>query len=196
MSENHGDSKSLTFKPAAAGQWENLVKLFGVRGGCGGCWCMWWRLKRSEFEKQKGEGNKKSLKKIIESGEIPGLIAYAGDQPVAWCSVAPRHHFTALDRSRVLRRVDDEPVWSIVCFFVAKPYRRRGVSSKLIGAAVEYAKKQGALIIEGYPVEPKKESAPDVFMYTGLYSAFKKSGFVEVCRRSETRPVMRYHVSD
>jgi GNAT superfamily N-acetyltransferase len=155
---------------------------------------MWWRLPRAQFEKQKGPGNKKALKKIVDSGEIPGLLAYANDQPVAWCSVAPRETYPILERSRILKRIDEKLVWSVVCFFVAKPFRSKGITVALLKAAVEYAKKHGAKIIEGYPVEPKKAKVPDAFAYTGLASAFRKAGFVEVLRRSETRPIMRYFV--
>ena len=157
---------------------------------------MWWRLKRSQFERQKGEGNKSALRKIVNSGEIPGLLAYGNGQPIAWCSVAPRETYPVLERSRTLKRIDDQPVWSVVCFFVAKPFRRKGVTVKLLRAAVEYAKEHGARIIEGYPVEPKKTSMPDAFAFTGLASAFRKEGFVEVLRRSETRPIMRYFIGE
>ena len=182
----------LTFRPVTAERWNDFQALFGERGACGGCWCMWWRLKRSEFEKQKGDGNKRAMKKIILSGEVPGLLTYAGGEPIAWCSVAPREVFSALERSRILKPVDDKPVWSIVCFFVAKPFRHKGVTVKILEAAVKYAKEQGAKIVEGYPVEPKKGRTADVFAYTGLASAFRKAGFQEVARRSETRPIMRY----
>jgi len=153
---------------------------------------MWWRLKRSEFERQKGEGNRKAMKRIVESGEVPGILAYTGDRPIAWCSVAPRETYPVLERSRILKRVDDEPVWSIVCFFVAKPFRGKGVNRKLLRAAIEHVRKQGGKIVEAYPVEPKKDRIPDVFAYTGLASTFRNAGFVEVLRRSETRPIMRY----
>lgn len=153
---------------------------------------MWWRIKRSQFAKQQGAGNKKALKGIIDSGEVPGLLFYAGGEPVAWCSVAPREQFPVLDRSRTLKRVDDEPVWSIVCFFVAKPFRRKGASIRLLRAAVDYAREQGARIVEGYPVEPRKSNMPDFSAFTGLASVFREVGFLEVLRRSETRPIMRY----
>jgi GNAT superfamily N-acetyltransferase len=182
----------LEFYPVTAKRWQDLENLFGERGACGGCWCMWWRLSRSQFNKQKGEGNKKGLKKIVDSGEVPGLLAYAEGKPIGWCSVAPRETFSTLERSRILKRVDENPVWSVVCFFIAKPFRRKRVTIKLLHAAVEYAKSQGAKIVEGYPVEPKKTKMPDVFAYTGLASAFRQAGFVEVLRRSETRPIMRY----
>ena len=187
---------ALEFYPLTPRRWDDLVALFGPRGACGGCWCMWWRLKHSHFERQKGEENKRGLKRIADSGQIPGLLAYADGEPVGWCSVAPREAYPRLGRSRILKRVDNQPVWSVVCFFVDKRFRRRGVTVKLLGAAVEHAEKHGAKIIEGYPVEPRKGSTPDPFAFTGLVSAFRKAGFVEVLRRSDTRPIMRCHIAE
>lgn len=166
----------------------------------GGCWCMWFRLKRAEFEAQKGEGNRQAMKAIVDSGEIPGLIAYLNNEsntnrnePVGWISISPRENFPLLDRSRILKRVDQQPVWSIVCFFVHRDYRNRGVTSVLLENGLVYARENGADIVEAYPVEPKKSKSPDVFLYHGLYSSFLKAGFLEVARRSETRPLMRYY---
>jgi len=155
---------------------------------------MWWRLTRAEYERQKGEGNKQAMQAIVASGEVPGLLAYEGEKPIAWCSVAPREAFPSLERSRILKRVDDQPVWSVVCFFIAKPYRGQGVSVQLLRAAIKYAGQHGARVVEGYPIEPKKESAPDIYAFTGMASAFRKAGFAEVLRRSENRPIMRYFV--
>ena len=134
------------------------------------------------------------MKTIIESGKKPGLLAYAGKQPVAWCSVAPREQFPALERSRILKKLDDEPVWSISCFFIHKNYRKQGLGVRILEAVIQYVKKQGGKIIEGYPVEPKKARTADVFVWTGLASIFKKAGFTECERRSETRPIMRYYI--
>jgi len=134
------------------------------------------------------------LKKLADAGAAPGLIAYVGEQPVAWCALAPRDRYPRFERSRVLKPVDQEPVWSITCFFVAKPFRGKGIIGRLLGAAVAYAKKQGVRILEGYPIEPSKGRLPDPFVYTGLASTFRKAGFVEVLRRSETRPIMRYTI--
>jgi GNAT superfamily N-acetyltransferase len=183
----------LKFHPLTIERWADFERLFGEHGACGGCWCMWWRLRRSEFNKNKGERNKKALKKIVSSGEVPGIIAYVNDQPVGWCSVAPREVFSTLQRSRVLKPVDGKPVWSVVCFFVAKPFRRKGISVKLLEASVGYVTKQGGKIIEGYPGDPGS-ALPDAFVYTGLVSAFRKAGFVEVLRRSKRRPIMRYFI--
>jgi GNAT superfamily N-acetyltransferase len=186
----------LKFHPLTAKQWKDLLNLFGERGACGGCWCMWWRMTRSEFNREKGEGNKKAFKKIVDRGEVPGILAYLGKEPIGWCSVAPREAFSSLERSRILKKVDNKPVWSVVCFFVAKPFRYKGVSVSLLKAATEYVKKQGGKIVEGYPVEPKTDKFPDVFANTGLASAFRQAGFKEVARRSKTRPIMRYFIRD
>jgi GNAT superfamily N-acetyltransferase len=132
----------------------------------------------------------------VESGAIVGLLAYAQGQPVGWCAIAPRVSYPVLERSRILKRVDEAPVWSVVCFFVSQAFRGKGATTSLLRAAVDYARQQGARIIEGYPVEPKNARMPAVFAWTGLASAFRQAGFVEVQRRSETRPIMRYMVQD
>jgi len=149
------------------------------------------RLTRSEYEANEGEGNRKAMKAIVDAGDVPGVIAFDGETPVAWCSFGPRSDFGSLARSRILKPVDDREVWSIVCFFVAKAARRQGVSVKVIEAACDAAALRGATCMEGYPVEPKKDDMPPVFAYTGIASAYLAAGFHEVARRSETRPIMR-----
>jgi GNAT superfamily N-acetyltransferase len=186
----------MEFVPVTEDRWSDFETLFGKRGACGGCWCMLWRLPRKDFEKHKGAGNRRAMKAIIAAGKVPGILALSGGKPVACCSVAPREQFPALARSRVLKAVDDQPVWSITCFFVDRQFRRRGLSAQMIKAAVDYVKKQGGLAVEAYPVEPRKDKMPDVFAWTGLASAFVKAGFKECARRSETRPMMRLYVED
>jgi GNAT superfamily N-acetyltransferase len=185
---------ALEIQPVTSENWADLEKLFGPRGAIGGCWCMWWRIKRTEFEAQQGHGNHEAMRSIVESGVVPGILAYSAGEPVAWCSVAPREEFSVLDRSPVLKRIDDQPVWSVVCFFMAKGYRHQGVSSLMLKAAVDHAAQHGAHIVEGYPIEPKKDRAPDIYAFTGMVSIFKKMGFLEVARRSESRPIMRYFI--
>ena len=138
---------------------------------------MYWRLKRKDYEAQKGTGNKREMKKLINSGVIPGILAFENAEPVGWCSVAPRHDFLVLENSRILKRIDDKPAWSIVCLFIKKNYRNLGLSVQLLKAAKKYVKEQGGRILEGYPVEPKKDKMPDAFAWTGLASAFLESGF-------------------
>lgn len=176
-------------------RWADFQQLFGPRGACAGCWCMYWRLPGAVFQAQKGDDNRLAMQAMVHTGDTPGILAYVEDQAVGWCSIAPREAFPTLARSRILQPVDDQPVWSIVCFFVARKYRRQGVSQGLISAAVDYARQNGATIVEAYPTEPEKALVPDVFIFTGLASVFRKAGFMEVARRSKTRPLMRYMIS-
>lgn len=155
---------------------------------------MHWRETRAEYEKKKGAANRRALRKLVTTGPPPGLMAYANGKPAGWCALAPREAYSTLQRSRVLAPVDDARVWSIPCFFIARPFRRAGLPSELLRAAAEYAAEKGAKILEGYPVEPKKGSMPDVFAFTGLVGAFRKAGFTEAARRSATRPIMRLYL--
>ncbi len=185
----------LAFLPAAAERWKDIEKLFGERGACGGCWCMVWRLGPREWEEGKESENRRGLMRLVKRGAEPGVIAYAGGEPIGWCAAAPRLEYPALQRSRVLKPLDDEPVWSISCLFVLRPWRRRGVSAALLEAAAEHARKQGARIVEGYPVIPYSKSAPGAFLWTGTPRAFERAGFVEVHRWSKSRPIFRKSVA-
>jgi GNAT superfamily N-acetyltransferase len=196
LTEGCGMNGALEFHPLTAERWVDLETLCGPGGAGGGGGCMWWRLTRSQFEQQKGEGNRAALLALVLRGEVPGILAYAAAVPVGWCAVAARETLPALDRSRSLKRVDDQPVWSVACFFIPRQRRRQGLSVALLRAAVEHARAGGARIVEGYPVEPQKKVMPDVFAWTGAAAAFRKVGFVEVARRSPTRPIMRLVLGD
>ncbi len=152
---------------------------------------MFWRLRRPEWTRQKGEGNRRAFRKLVEAGDPLGVLAYAEGKAVAWCAVGPRETYPVLERSRILKRVDEQPVWSVTCFFVARPWRRKGVTRRLLEAAVRFARSRGAKIVEGYPVEPRRGTMPDAFAWTGLAGAFREAGFVEVARRSVGRPIFR-----
>ena len=155
---------AIAFHPLTADRWDDLVRLFGPRGACGGCWCMVWRLPPKEWnagKKDGGRGNRRRLKSLVTRGEAPGVLGYANGEPIAWCVVAPRAKYVALARSRVLAPLDDEPVWSISCLFVAKGHRRRGVGTRAIAAATELARSRGAKIVEAYPIVATMESTPD-----------------------------------
>jgi GNAT superfamily N-acetyltransferase len=182
---------SLLFHPLTADRWSDFEELFGEHGAYGGCWCMWWRTTRSQFQKQKGEGNRIAMKAIVESGEVPGILAYRDGRPVGWCSVAPRENYASLNRSRVLKRLDDTPVWSIVCLFVAREQRGAGVAEALIRAAVAYAREQGGQVVEAYPTVPRSDHLPPVSSYMGVPAMFARAGFVECARPSKSKMVMR-----
>jgi len=195
MLPKNNDMASLEFRPLTSTRWNDLEQLFGPRGACGGCWCMWWRLSRSEFLRNRGEQNRKALKKIVDSGKVPGVLAYLDSKPIGWCAFAPRNEYPTLERSRILKKVDDKPVWSIVCFFVAKEFRHKGIMAKLLQSVIDYVKQNEGKIVEGYPKDQVGKASPDPFVFTGLASSFRRVGFVEVARRSDARPIMRYRIA-
>jgi len=182
----------LLFKPLQPDTWDDFAALFGERGACGGCWCMLWRLTRRQFAQQKGLGNKQAMQAIVDSGHVPGILAYHMDRAVGWCAAAPRTSYPALARSRILKPVDERPCWSIACLFIERSSRKRGVATQLLQAVAAYARSQGATLLEGYPVEPQSDrDIPAAFAWTGIPKAFRRAGFKEAARRSPTRPIMR-----
>jgi GNAT superfamily N-acetyltransferase len=175
-------------------RWDDFERLFGARGACGGCWCMWWRLKAEEFAAGKGEGNRRAMRALVEAGREPGLLAFHAGEPVGWCAVAPRPEYARLGRSRTLKPVDERPVWSVVCFFVARAWRGQGVSRRLLEAAVDHVRERGGETVEAYAVVPRVERMPDVFAYQGPLELYRAAGFLEVARPSATRAVVRREV--
>jgi len=193
--EPGGGSISLEFEPLTYDKWKDFTSLFGRKGACGGCWCMWWRQTASDFEASKGDGNRRKMRNLVKKGKVPGILACHEGKPVGWCAVAPREEYPRLARSRILKPIDGRQVWSVVCLFVARDHRGMGVSSALIGAAVDFVRDRGGKTLEAYPVEPRKRM-PDAFAFHGLAVSFLRAGFREVARRSATRPVMRYEIGD
>jgi len=189
---------SLAFEalPLVTERWHDLEILFEQPGAPDDCWCMWWRIQKKQFIAQSGQGNKDAMKALVDSGVVPGLIGYIDGQPAGWISVAPREDFPRMKRSKILKAVDDQPVWSIVCFFIDKAFRKQGVSLLLLRAAVDYAMKNGATIVEGYPIDFRDHSCSDDDAYYGAQSIYEKAGFEEVVRRSPTRSVMRFFVKN
>lgn len=185
--------KKYQFYPLTLDRWKDFEKLFGANGACAGCWCTYWILKRSKFNELSKTGKTKNVFKKIVKNTSPGILAYIDEEPAGWCAIQPRENYPVLQNSRILKPIDDKPVWSIVCFFIDRKHRGQGLLTLLIKEGVKFAKSKGAKIIEAYPVEPKNKTAPP-YIYTGVASSFLKAGFKEIVRRSETRPIMRISV--
>ncbi|MFQ5523954.1 MAG: GNAT family N-acetyltransferase [Acidimicrobiia bacterium] len=181
----------MKFEPLTRDNWEDFLEVMGPHGGDNGCFCMWYRQTGRQFEAGHGETNMLAMKAIVDSGEVPGLIGYRDQAPVGWVQVGPRDWYGRLQRSRVTKPFDDRPAWAVTCFVVPKEHRGTGVASELLRGAISYAREQGAEVVEGYPVEPREEKMPDFWAWMGFRSMFEACGFVEVARRSETRPFMR-----
>ncbi len=186
---------SLEFHPLTPDRWPDLVRLFGESGANSGCWCMFWRITRAEFARQapnKGAENKVAFRAMVDSGQVPGLLAYSGEEPVAWCSVGPRERYPSLERSPTLKRIDNQPVWSVMCFFMAKSNRGQGLMVPLLRAAVDYAGRHGGRIVEGYPWEQSEaRRRPGTEGFMGFAQAFRRAGFQEARRLSDRRLIMR-----
>lgn len=183
-------AENYQFYPLTMERWTDFESLFGPRGASGGCWCMYWRVPRKEFSKGQGEPFRQAMRGLVEAGTVPGLLAYDGRDAVGWISIGKREEFILLKQSRVLAPVDDQPVWSIVCFFISKVYRDKGLMLPLINAAVDYAAEHGARIVEAYPMDPYKHLS-GMSAYYGITPVFEKAGFLEAARRSQHHPVMR-----
>jgi GNAT superfamily N-acetyltransferase len=183
-------SQSLQYRPVTLERLADLRCFSEQHGKFRYCSCMRWRIRSSQFGgSTKGE-RVAALNRLVHDHNPVGVLAYASGQPVGWCSIAPRESYEALERYRALPRIDDRPVWSVVCFFVASKFRRKGATLGLLSAAVTYARSHGAEIIEGYPVEP----ARGLYTYMGSPATFRAAGFHEVTPPGQARAVMRYFV--
>jgi GNAT superfamily N-acetyltransferase len=175
-------------------RWPDLEALFGTAADPSSCWCMYWRYSATEYQAMVGGARRRRLKELVDAGRLVGLLAYVGGEAVGWCSLSPRRDFGRLQRSPTLKPVDDADVWSIVCFFVHRTHRRRGIASVLIRAAIEAARERGAEALEGYPVVPTSAKLPAAAAFPGTVALFERAGFEEVARRSPARAIMRYRL--
>jgi GNAT superfamily N-acetyltransferase len=171
-------------------RWDDLVAVFEEGGDARSCWCMWFRQTSEEYRQGSGHGNREAFEAIVKRGDVPGLLAYVGGEPAAWCAVQPREELKRLDRSRISRSLDGAPAWAVVCFVTRKGFRGQGLTEKLLEAAVRYAAAKGATLVEGFPVDsPGKVSASTGFH--GFANTFRACGFEEVAHPSRTRTYMR-----
>lgn len=172
--------------------WPAFENLFNATGPVSRCWCMYWRI-GPDYRKRPGSKNKAAFHHIVKTGPPPGLLAFDGDLAVGWCQLIPREVLPWLERNGRLRRVDDRLVWSISCFYIRKGYRRKGITSKLIAAALEIARREGVAAVEAYPLDGQLSPSSTS---TGYVSTFEQAGFKIVARHFPSRPILRYEIFD
>jgi GNAT superfamily N-acetyltransferase len=185
----------LDVHPLSPERFDDLVALFNARGGSQvrSCWCMYYRRSgRSAVpaDTSYGEYNQRSLKALVDAGTPPGLIGYRGGKPVAWVSLGPREDYAKLAKSPLMKPVDDKPVWSVICFYTVLEARGEGLSEAMLAHAADYARQNGARLLEAYPVDKPVRDRDDS-MWFGTKRMFDRAGFTEVARRKPARPVMR-----
>jgi GNAT superfamily N-acetyltransferase len=180
----------LTILPLTRDLWPALENLFGEKGACGGCWCMYWRIGQA-YRRNSPKANKAAFKRIVEEGPPPGLIAFEDDLAIGWCQLTSRQALPWLDRTWESKPAVGS-VWSISCFYIRKGYRRRGVTSALISAALKAAKASGAATLEAYPLDATLSPSSTG---TGYVSTFERAGFKIIGHRTPPRPIMRYDLS-
>jgi len=175
---------AIITRPLEPKDWPLIERLFGDNGACGGCWCMYWRAPSTGkyWEEHKGARNRVDFEALVRSGRATGILAFDAATPIGWCSIAPRNDFAYLARARKIPPAISDKTWSITCFFIDRSSRNSGVASKLVTAAVDYARGRNATYVESYPVTPKSAGTkiPDAFAHTGLPSLFEAAGFTAV----------------
>ena len=190
----------LEFHPLTPKRLPDLASLFEQGGDPKWCWCASFRVRGMDFTKARPADNRAVLEKAARTdarrGRAPGLIAYRDGEAVGWVSLAPREDFDRLEQSTVLARVDEKPVWSIVCFVVGRRARGQGVANALLAAAIDYARDHGATLLEAYPTDAADGRIPSANAYMGTLSMFERAGFKEVDRRQanssvRSRPIVR-----
>jgi len=182
-----------TVRALRSDDWSAIERLFGARGACGGCWCMWWRVPRGGrlWDENKGEPNRRAFRRLVTRGAVHGSLAFSGDEPVGWCCVGPRGEFPRLERTKALASDWDETTWSVVCFFIPTGWRRRGVAGALLREAVRIARDGGARRLEAYPVVAKgTASVPAAFAWTGVPAIFLGQGFRDASAPGASRPLL------
>lgn len=192
MSQPISATAHLDYHPVTRERLDDLRRFSEAHGKFRYCSCMRWRMTSAEYSRSTKETRIAALDALIVEGTPVGVLAYADGEPVGWVSVAPRETLGALERYRALARVDERPVWSVNCFFLDRRVRRQGVTLDLLRAAINYARSQGAALIEGYPVA----TGARLYTYMGSPETFRRAGFVDVTPPGRERLVMRYIVGD
>ena len=179
---------ALTVRPANEATWEDLQTVFGSRGAASRCQCQRQVLGDRDWWPMPVEERAQLLREQTNVGdpgadETCGLVAYLDGEPIGWVAVAPRPTYRRLLGSNVAWKgrtedKDDDTVWSVTCFVVRAGFRGQGLTYELAAAAVEHARRSGAVAIEGYPIVAKQGrtitwdeasvGTPQIFAAAGL----------------------------
>ena len=186
--------EDVHFEELCPCHWLDVERLFGPNGACGGCWCMYWRAESYKaWRNMKGAGAKRCFKELVQKGKAHGILAFAGDEPVGWCSIGSRRDFPVLQKSKTYKRDDSDHVWSVTCFFIHRRWRRKGLSRGLLKTAVEVMRRRGVKLAEAYPVTTTKDGrrVGSSMAWTGPLTIFEELGFKQVQTTNALKPLVR-----
>lgn len=192
--------ETIAIRPLDADTWADIEALFEQPGGHRHCWCMAWRLRSPDYNALDDAGRKTALHTLMQAGTPLGVLAYRNGLVAGWCSVAPRESYIRVERSNTFPRLDEQPVWTVMCFYISPAARGEGLALALLNGAAAYAFSLGAQIIEGYPIEtqydargkPKRDPSANM----GIRSVFEKAGFHLAGQTPKGRGVMRRYAAD
>lgn len=186
----------IEYRPLTPANWEDLVELFEGVGNPGYCWCTFWRLSSKEYGQSSRRQRKDVLNDCVQRGMPTGILGYQNGEVIGWCSIAPRHTYKRLNRSRMIPFIDNRITWSVVCFYLNRSVQGLGLSFDLLQAAVNYAAGQGAEVVEAYPVEPQYDEQGNwqpakSYRFMGYRSTFERAGFQDATPEDAKRVIMR-----
>lgn len=193
------EGAGITIRPLTPDCWPAFEELFGPeRGANSGCWCMWPRMPRKDWQAMGRADRKASFRALVEQGPPPGLLAFEGDTAIGWCAVGPRSSVAGFQNGRTSKpgEADERPeeVFAVTCFYVRSGHRGRGLMRVLAEAAVRFAREQGARAVDACPVDTDRKLVWGEG-FVGLAPVFRGLGFKEIARRTPTRPLMRLNLS-
>lgn len=175
----------MEIRPLTDETWDALAALFREGGDPRWCWCQHWRLRSKDMAAARVPQLRERLHDQALSTEPPGLVAFEGERAVGWVSLGPRTDFERIVRSRVIPKIDDRPVWSIVCFAVSATARGQGIGQALLDAAIVHSRERDVEALEAYPVAIE-DGGPihPAAAYTGTLPMFERAGFTVVADRA------------
>lgn len=195
-------NESIDIVSVADAPWPDVQTVFGTRGDPSSCWCQYFKMDNAEWKNASRATCEPLLKQQVHDLDpAPGVIAYLDGEPVGWCAIEPRPGYQRLDRMRVLsgspEQPDDPTVWAVTCFVVRVGFRKRGIGRALLAGAVDHARRGGARVVEGYPVDPaQRQKVSSAELYHGSVSLFAANGFSEVSRPTPDRAVMHLDLTE
>lgn len=172
--------------------------MMGGRGDAARCWCQFFRLPNGDYQASSVEGRKGALREQLAGALSPGVLAYADSgEPIGWCGLGPRRNYQRLARSEIGKATRDAAgLWSVVCFVVSVQHRRQGITERLLAAAIDLARSNGAAAIEAYPVDVTVAlRISSAALHPGPLSVYLRAGFHEVARPKPSRPIVRLSLS-